>query len=211
MPPKPRYTPDRILDAALAVTRESGIEAVTARNVAARLGSSTGPVSSSFASMDALHEALMDRVIALFVARAEAAGAGPDHGAPPPRDPLLVAGEAWLRFAAEEPRLYAAVFLRHHPWHAKWGPVRRAMARRMADHPRYVGLDDRERFGLVGRASIVLHGLGLEIWAGRLPATDLSTLLDQLVLPVVDAALAHAWTADLHTLGPAPEPQQRLP
>jgi len=193
VPPKKRYTVEHILDAALAVTRASGIGAVTARSVAMELGASTGPVSTTFPSMELLHEALMDRIIALFVARASSSLTAPTT------DPLIAAGVAWLRFAAEEPRLYEAVFLRHHPWQAKWGPVRRTMAERMAEHPRYANLDARTRFALVGRASIVMHGVGLEIWAGRLPAGDPSRLLEQLALPVVDAALARGWTADLHT------------
>lgn len=193
MPPKKRYTAEHILDAALAVTRAAGIDAVTARSVATELGASTGPVSTCFSSMELLHEALMDRIIAIFVARASRPLDATDA------DPLLAAGVAWLRFAAEEPRLYEAVFLRRHPWQAKWGPVRRAMAQRMATHPRYAHLDDRARFALVGRASIVMHGVGLEIWAGRLPAGDFSRLLEQLALPVVDAALIRGWITDLHT------------
>jgi DNA-binding transcriptional regulator YbjK len=35
MPPRTRFTADRILDAALELTRSAGIDAVTARSVAA--------------------------------------------------------------------------------------------------------------------------------------------------------------------------------
>jgi hypothetical protein len=142
--------------------------------------------------MDDLYEQLMDGIIEQFVELA----AGTTHS-----DPLISAGRGWLRFASEEPRLYEALFLRHHVWHAKWGPVRRQLARRMAHHSRYADLDEDGRFALVGRAAIVLHGLGLEIWSGRLVQTDeaeLLELIEQLVLPVVQAAIAHGWTTDLH-------------
>ena len=72
----------------------------------------------------------------------------------------------------------------------------------MAAHPRYASLDEAARFALVGRASIVLHGLGLELWSGRLVAADRTArldLIDQLVGPAVDAAIAHAWTTDFHS------------
>lgn len=193
MPPRTRYTPERILDAALALTREQGIDGVTARTLAARLGCSTGPISSHFSSMEHLHEQLLDRIIALFVSAAS------EHR---DAEPLLAVGLGWLAFAAQEPRLYEALFLRHHDWHAKWGPVRRALADRMAGHPRYGHLDRAARFALVGRASIVMHGLGVEIWSGRLPLSEpaaLRRVIEQFALPVVDAALAQGWTTDLHS------------
>jgi hypothetical protein len=55
----------------------------------------------------------------------------------------------------------------------------------------------------VGRASILAHGLGVEVWFRRLPdpsAEVLRTLLHQLADPMVDAALAHGWTADIHSV-----------
>lgn len=192
MPPRTRFTAERILDAALVLTREQGVDAVTARNVAAQLSCSTGPVFTHFGSMDDLLEQLMDQIIARFVAYARAT----EHA-----DPLVAAGLGWLRFASDEPRFYEALFLRHHGWHDKWGPVRRELANNMANHPRYCELDARARFGLVGRASIVLHGLGVEIWSGRLVADPdtLLVLLEQLAGPVVDAAIARGWTHDLHS------------
>ncbi len=50
MPPRTRYTPERILDAALALTQREGLAAVTARQLAAELGCSTAPLFTQFAS-----------------------------------------------------------------------------------------------------------------------------------------------------------------
>jgi AcrR family transcriptional regulator len=203
MPPRTRYTPERILDAALALTQREGLAAVTARQLAAELGCSTAPLFTQFASMDELHEALMDRVIARFV-QATLSGLSARHD-----DPLIAAGLGMVRFAADEPRLYEALFLTHHPWHHKWGPVRRDLARRMGAHPRYAALTEAARFGLVGRSSVVVHGLGVEIWSGRLRDASTPTLLrlfDQLAVPLVDAALAHGWTEDIHSRLPTGEP-----
>ena len=194
MPPRTRYTPDRILDAALDLTRREGLGAVTARQVAGELGCSTAPVFTHFTTMEELHERLVERIIALFVQATEA----PVHS-----DPLMAAGLGMLAFAADEPRLYEALFLTRHPWHHKWGPVRRRLASRMASHGRYAALDERARFGLVGRSSIVVHGLGVEIWSGRLQVGGEGTLrhiLDQLAGPLVDAAIDYGWTLDIHSL-----------
>lgn len=190
MPPRARYTPESILGGALELVRAQGIAALTARSLAAHLGCSTGPLFRHFASMEALLEALLERLMEQFVAQAALVS----H-----EDPLWSAGLGWLRFVAQEPRFYEALFLRPHPWHAKWGPVRRRLARQMAAHPRYAHLDQAARFGLVGRASIVMHGLGVEVWAGRLPARDPGVWLQQLVEPVIEAALTQGWAGDLHS------------
>ena len=55
---------------------------------------------------------------------------------------------------------------------------------------------------LVGRASIVMHGLGVELWSGRLSApddADLVRLVEQFALPVVAAARDAGWISDLHS------------
>jgi len=198
IPPRRRYTADRIVAAALQRVRAAGIDAVSARTVARDLGCSTAPVFRCFESMDALHEAVLDQILALFV---EATESTQDP------DPLFAAGLGMVLFAAEEPRFYEALFLRPHAWTHKWGPVRKRLAARMASHPRYAHLPPADRFGLVGRASILAHGLGVEVWFGRLPDPSeavLRSLLHQLADPMVDAALAHGWTADIHSARPSP-------
>ena len=55
MPPKYKFTKNEIINAAFELTRESGIESVTARAVAAKLGSSSKVIFGSFESMEELH------------------------------------------------------------------------------------------------------------------------------------------------------------
>ena len=52
MPPKPRFTADEIAAEALALVKEQGIEALTARNLAARLNASARPIFTVFRSME---------------------------------------------------------------------------------------------------------------------------------------------------------------
>ena len=144
--------------------------------------------------MDALHASLLDKILSHFT-EATAAPLDPD--------PLFAAGLGMVLFAAEEPKLYEALFLRPHGGVHKLGAVRRRLADRMGAHPRYASLDRAARFGLVGRASLLVHGLGVEVWFGRLPNPTpevLRTLLRQLADPIVDAALRHGWTTDIHTV-----------
>ena len=185
--------------------RAEGIDAVSARGVAQALGCSTAPVFRCFESMEALHDALLDRILAHFNEATEA---------PLDPDPLFAAGLGMVLFAAREPRLYEALFLRPHAWTNKWGPVRKRLAARMKRYPRYAHLDAAARFGLVGRSSILVHGLGVEVWFGRLPDPSpevLRTLLHQLADPMVDAALAHGWTSDIHSTRPSLSPVVSAP
>lgn len=52
MPPKFKFTREEIIQAALDLTRESGIAAVTARGLGAKLGSSVKPIFSLFENME---------------------------------------------------------------------------------------------------------------------------------------------------------------
>ncbi|MCB9640871.1 MAG: TetR/AcrR family transcriptional regulator [Myxococcales bacterium] len=195
MPPRARYTVEKLLEVGLEVIREEGVGALSARSVASRLGASTGPIFTHFSSMDDFTEQLMDRMMEIFVSSTgvmEAVWSGSE-------DPLVESGVGWLHFAAEEPRLYEALFLRPHGWHKKWGLVRKRLAEKMGEHPLYAELPLTTRFALVGRASIAMHGLGVEIWSGRLPKQDIGRLIREIAMPVVEAALAQGWSHDLHT------------
>lgn len=52
MPPKAKFTRDIIIQAGLSIVRENGIEALTARALGAKLGSSARPIFTVFQSMD---------------------------------------------------------------------------------------------------------------------------------------------------------------
>lgn len=209
MPPRVRFDPERIVQAGVDLVRQRGIDALSARSLAAALGCSTGPLFTHFGGMEALSAAVRDEIIAAFVSAAAA-----PLTAAPALDPLVAVGRGWLRFAAEEPRLYEALFLRRSDWHRRWGPVRRRLAEAMAAHPSYAALPAETRFALVGRASIVLHGLGLELWSGRLRAPDEAAraeLVEALVVPVVDVALARGAPRDLHSALAGPDPSRANP
>ena len=189
MPPKTRFTSDRVLGSAFELVRVHGVDHMTARTLAEHLGCSTAPIFRSYPSMDALFEALMDKIICYFMERLEQT----HHD-----NPLVGAGIGWLRFAAEEPRLYEAVFLRMHPWSGKWWPIRELWVHLMGRVDDYMGLSESERNALVGRASIVMHGLGLEIWSGRIHRADFEALVLDLAMPVVESALISGRFDDPH-------------
>ena len=60
MPPKPKFTKEEILDTALKIAEKDGMEAVVAREVAKKLGTTTSPIFTFFKSMDELKSEVYD-------------------------------------------------------------------------------------------------------------------------------------------------------
>lgn len=104
MPPKQEVTRERVLSTALDVIREQGLDFVTARGLAQRLGCSTQPVYSAFTNMDELKAAAYDR--AFQFARERIRGYR-DTRYPPP----LCLAIGYLQLAHEERQLFRSVYL----------------------------------------------------------------------------------------------------
>ena len=62
MPPKAKYTRENIVDAAFEVARKGGLDAVMARDVAQKLGTSTSPIFTAFSSMEELKALVSEKV-----------------------------------------------------------------------------------------------------------------------------------------------------
>ena len=106
MPPKCRFTKQEVVQAALDMTREGGIGAVTARALGERLGSSSRPIFSLFQSMQEVHQEVLQAASALYqdyLKRDMAAGEYPVYKA---------SGMAYIRFAKEERELFKLLFMR---------------------------------------------------------------------------------------------------
>lgn len=201
MPPRIKYTRERILDGALEMTRGRGVAELSARSLAEFIGCSTGPVFTHFKTMDELLEAVVDEATRRFVESVESASAKGDAG----DDPLLSLAHGWLSFVMMEPRLYETLFVHPHRWHKKWGPLRRRLAAEMETSSIYSGLSADQCDALVGRASIVLHGIGLELWSGRLAPVAVDELIAALVQPVVAHARNTLDFNDFHKRRSSPE------
>lgn len=60
MPPSPKFTKEEIVDAALQIVSERGEGALTAREVAAALGSSARPIFTVFSNMEELQQEVIN-------------------------------------------------------------------------------------------------------------------------------------------------------
>ena len=103
MPPKVKFSKQEIVDAAVRVARDKGIDGVTAREIAAELGVSTRPIFTYFDTMDEVKVEVFQTAKELYRTYVEHGLAGPI--------PFLGVGQQYIRFAHDEPELYKLLFL----------------------------------------------------------------------------------------------------
>lgn len=104
MPPKPKFTREEIVDAALSIVSERGVDALTARELGERLGSSARPIFTVFKNMEEVQAEVRAAAMRRFEAFAPA-DAGGDM-------PLFKqVGMRMVRFGLQEPKLYQLLFM----------------------------------------------------------------------------------------------------
>lgn len=107
MPPKKIVTREQILDAAMEITRNSGIDAVTARSIAAALGVSTHPIFTYFDTINSIKDDVLVRARELYH---EYILQGLDE-----KIPFLGVGHQFLILAKNEPELFKMLFFKTTP------------------------------------------------------------------------------------------------
>lgn len=106
MPPKCRFTREEIIQAALDLTAEKGVGALTARGLAQRLGSSAKPIFGLFANMEEVQQEVVkaaDLRYQEYLRQDMSAGRYP---------PYKASGMAYIRFAREQKELFKLLFMR---------------------------------------------------------------------------------------------------
>ena len=104
MPPKPKFTREEIVAAALDIVRERGLKGLTARDLGARLGASARPIFTVFENM----EDLTREVYAAATARMGAYADRASKYAPESKR----MGMQMAIFAREEPKLFQLLLMR---------------------------------------------------------------------------------------------------
>lgn len=103
MPPKPKYTKEQIVAAALEIVSQKGTEALTAKELGSTLHTSTTPIFTVFDSMAEVQEAVKEAAMSRFEGYAHKVGQD--------MPVFKQVGMRMILFAKEEPRLYQLVFM----------------------------------------------------------------------------------------------------
>ena len=97
MGPKVKFTKEQIIDAAFEIAQTEGIDSITMRKIAEKLGSSVAPIYVNFKNVDELNEALIERIMSISGQLLMEEDTG---------SPFRDMGNASLRFAME----YSVIF-----------------------------------------------------------------------------------------------------
>ena len=106
MPPKAKFTRGEIIQVALNIVKEKGMESLSARTLGAQLGSSARPIFTVFQSMDEVQQEV------LKAARNEYNQYTLKGLAQNPA--FKGTGEQYIQFAKEEPKLFQLLFMSEH-------------------------------------------------------------------------------------------------
>ena len=66
MPPKPKFTREQIVEAALKIAADKGLKALTSRELGAALGSSARPIFTVFKNMEEVYVEVRKAALASF-------------------------------------------------------------------------------------------------------------------------------------------------
>ncbi|MDE6505432.1 MAG: WHG domain-containing protein [Clostridia bacterium] len=104
MPPKAKFTKNEITEAAMRVVERYGADFLTARSLAAELGSSARPVFTVFSGMEQVQAELIASATEIY-------GQYVEEGL---KEEIAFkgVGKAYIRFAIERPKLFQLLFMK---------------------------------------------------------------------------------------------------
>ncbi|MCM3493216.1 TetR/AcrR family transcriptional regulator [Paenibacillus lactis] len=154
MAPKPKFTKQDIILAAFDIARAEGLNSVSIRKVADRLGCSIAPIYVNFADA----EELLQRVVehALHVAKQMITG---QRTGQPFRD----IGMASLRFAREFPLLYRDLIMKNNPYMKHNEEQLNEVVELMKEDPGLAGFSGEELRALLIKMQTFQTGLSVMV------------------------------------------------
>jgi len=173
MPPKTRFERSDIVEAAFSIACERGLDAIKARHVADRLGSSVAPIYDKFATMDDLIGAVVGHVLSLSQALLEEQRGG---------SVFENIGRASLAFAREYPLLARDLALKPSPWISNREEQDQALVEKMDEDPELAGWSTTERQSLLLQMRAFQMGLMLMTSNGQVPSWAQDIDLVQLLM-----------------------------
>lgn len=103
MPPKAKFTRDEMIQAGLNIIRENGMEALSARALGAKLGSSAKPIFTVFQSMEEVQGEVKKSAKSLYT---EYVKKGLEQ-----KIAFKGVGTQYILFAIQEPKLFQLLFM----------------------------------------------------------------------------------------------------
>jgi AcrR family transcriptional regulator len=175
MPPKQRFTPEDVIEAAFQVVRKQGWEGFSARTIANELNSSTRPIYDYFNSMENIEAEVVKKALAYFVDFLSRDKTG---------DKWLDQALGYVLFASKEKHLFRCINDEKHT------PFQKQFARQhwiklgeeLSTDERFKDMPEKSKHQIRAARWIMIHGLSYLITSGwfKEPKDEESILSDEI-------------------------------
>ncbi|XID95541.1 TetR/AcrR family transcriptional regulator [Paenibacillaceae bacterium WGS1546] len=172
MPPKVKFSKDAIVEAAFEIAKAEGIDQITIRKVADRVGSSIAPIYVNFPDIEALKQAVRVEIRELSQQLMSV-----KHSP----DPFLNIGIASLKFARAYPVLFKSLAMDKAALQGEVGLPMEQVLGEMRKEPAIADVPDEEMMAFLFRIRAFQLGLSIMDLNGSLPEqADEAWLIDML-------------------------------
>ena len=160
MPPRTKFTKEAIIDAAFDIAKTEGIDNVTVRKIADKLGSSIAPIYVNFTDVEELKQDVLLKLhnIAQQMLMTQYNS-----------NPFLNIGIASLKFAREYSVLFKDLIFNSNRYLSRVQPSRTNMLEHMKQSSTLSGFSDEELGEILFKMQIFQFGLSVMAVNGMLP------------------------------------------
>lgn len=161
MAPKTQFSRERIIVAAFRIASRDGMDGITVRKIAEELGSSVAPVYVNFSDLEALRDAVVERIVQISRRILEESGTG---------RPFRDIGLASIRFAKRYPVISRDLTLRPNRYlEAYRSQMDEPLTERLEADPDLAELSPDQRRALLFKMQVFQTGLTVMTATGQLP------------------------------------------
>ncbi len=183
MGPKIKFAKDQIIDAAFEIAKTEGIDNITMRKIAEKMGGSVAPIYVNFKNINELIEAVIERIISisqqLFIEESQG-------------NPFLDMGRASLRFAMEYSVLFRDLVMKNNDYMQDYDEkMIPELIKEMQKDPELEGLTLDELKTILLKMRVFQLGLSVMAANGLLPKDyEMQDLMDILSSTANDVILS---------------------
>lgn len=159
MPPKTVFTKEQIIDSAFEIFKAEGIDSISVRKLAEKLGSSTAPIYTSFKNIQEIKKLLLEKSLKNLLTYTEKEYT---------EDIFLNMGVGMLEFARDYKIVYRTLFINTNEYQYILKEFNDKNLQQMKKNKNLGIFDDSELRGILDKMYIFTHGLASFLCADML-------------------------------------------
>jgi AcrR family transcriptional regulator len=171
MPPKTIFMKDQIIESAFEIFKEEGIDSLSVRKIALKLGSSTAPVYTCFANIEEIKKLVMEKSLAELLTYTEKEYT---------KDIFLNIGVGMLEFARSNKKVYRDLFVNTNEYHYILKAFNEKNLLQMRKVNQLDIFEEADLRGILEKMCIYTHGLATFLCSGMLDDDSREFLINTL-------------------------------